>query len=277
MNCERTRELFSDLHDGSLRGGLLQAAERHIRECPACEHEFKGFQAVLAGFTDWSAEPLPNDLSDRIARSLDKADWDRKRAAAGGARWLRLSAIAAVALLAGFVVVKGFFGDKAGIQANPLAIGRPVKSGIEVKMIDGDVRVQYVAESAIGITVLQGGTDYSQLPPSDAAITRRDALEPAARYDVPVRAQVEKPEIVWVRLDGEDAVTAIIFPGRLDGALPTTTLVAALQQVADRMRTVVVAKLRSAYPGRYEPAGIETLLKGTGLVARQMDGLILVR
>ena len=48
MNCESTRELYSDYSEGALAPGESQALEQHFAACPACQADYEGFRQIEA-------------------------------------------------------------------------------------------------------------------------------------------------------------------------------------------------------------------------------------
>src|SRR5438477_2081613 len=97
MTCERVKDLFSELHEGTLDAGLRQSAEHHLYECPACEHEFKTFSRAYDSIGPWSEVAPPADLSEKISQRLDKYEWEQKQTSGAASRWFRLGLVGAAA------------------------------------------------------------------------------------------------------------------------------------------------------------------------------------
>lgn len=278
MTCDRAKELFSELLEGTLDAGLRQNADRHLQSCPACEHEFDAFRSLYARLGGWPEVNAPDDLSEKIFRHLDKADWDRKQAKPAGRTIFRIAFAGAVAA----VVVAGIFvkNSSSGVEANLVPV--PESRPLSVEMADGKVHLRMKPGPETKIWISQGGNDFSAVPPKDAKILRHKEVGLQA-YDVPLNVSAQDPDIVWVTVAGGTSATAIIFPrnGSVKVERLRSNLVEALQAVADKYGNVIEARLTEAGAVRERDLtkeniaqNLDSVLEGTKLRYTVDGGLI---
>ncbi len=281
MTCDRLKDLFSELHEGTLDAGLRQSAEHHLYECPACEHEFKTFARAYDSIGPWSEVTPPADLSEQISQRLDRFEWERKQASGAGSRWFRLALVgAAAAVVVGGVVFKQNSSSVEG-GVGFVRESRPVYATV----VEGKVHLQMRPGAVTKIWILQGGTDYSAVPPKDAKISRHKEVGNEA-YDVPLNVDAQNPDIVWATVAGGTQAVAVIFPheGVLHGNSVHGNLVETLQAVADKYGVTIEARLSDAgevahrdISGSNVKESLAKALNNTGLTARESGGLVHVR
>lgn len=242
MTCDRAKELFSELHEETLDKGLRQPLEGHLAGCPSCEHEYGSFKTAYAALSGFSPVSVPEDLSERIARRLDHADWDRKSASKPALRWSLALAGAAAAI---FVVL--FFRQQpaVGVQMGPGGNASP--SAVRVQLLEGKVHLVFQSSEVRTLNVLQGGTALSQIPPTDAKPVRTVRVASGQPYDaeLPVIADAEP---IWVRTEGDELTTAVFFPQSSKSASVTGNVAEMLQALAGTYGVTVHARLKGPGP-----------------------------
>lgn len=280
MTCDKAKELFSELHEETLSVGLRQAAERHISECPACEHDYSIFRSVYGSIAPSQAVTPPAELGEVIARRLDKAEWDRKQARSGF-RWSWAATAAAAAAVAVFAIfAKPWDG---GVSSGPYTV--PGAKEIRLSLRQGSILVSVPQGYDGELKVLQGGRDYSSLPPMDAEVVRTVQVRAERGYEVLLKPEANAPMIVWLSLEGRKPM-AVISPSlslsvenEVEG-----TLVEALQSVANRYGVHIEAIFAEAgeskkrdISGNNLAESLRNALAGTSLSASPAGGIVHIR
>lgn len=245
MNCDKAQELFSDFHEGALTEGLRLNVNRHFENCASCAQDFLSFQQAYQSCSTLGPSPVPADLCEIIARRLDRVDFERKRASAPPARWLRTGATAAVvaAVLAVAVVYKP--DNSRGTGANIIPPLVQSATELTIEKVNGSVRIRFIAREKTRVDVLEGGTVESLLPPNDAKPIRVDTVAAGSHYDVPITVDGPIPQPLWLKVSGMKETVGIFFPQPIvltsrtfTGDVPQT-----LQAIANGYGVVVEARL----------------------------------
>ncbi|MEI6512650.1 MAG: zf-HC2 domain-containing protein [bacterium] len=79
MNCERTQEQFSALHEGSISQPLRVALEQHLLQCASCRDEYTEFARAWDLLGTFEAIEPPADLHQTIISRVDAFEWASKR------------------------------------------------------------------------------------------------------------------------------------------------------------------------------------------------------
>lgn len=285
MNHEQARELFSELHEGTLSGALKQKAERYVAENPDLAAEFDAFREVYASVSSLPPVEAPADLHERISRSLDKAIWDQKKSAPSRTNWMKLFVYGAAAACVGVVALLGIakFSGDGTISAGP---------GIELRkqeptviMVGREVRLKYKANGPISFEIFADGKDRTQVPPADAKQLRIEKLLALEELNVPLLSTGDKSGVIWAKFG--DNVFAVILPGQVQvdelGSF-NGRLIDGLKLVSDKFGIPIQVFAGSIellsgrdLRGKDIKATLENLLEGTGLHATEQNGVIVVR
>ncbi|MEO7453927.1 MAG: zf-HC2 domain-containing protein [Fimbriimonadales bacterium] len=257
MNCDKAQELFSELHEESLAEGLRIKVNRHLDDCPSCQHEFKVFQRNYALFSNFSPVPVPDDLIEVIARKLDRIDYEQKQVApARSPGWLRFGAVGAAA--AAFIAVAVFWkpdSNAVGAGMGGVSVTKP--SDLRVEKVNDIIRLRYSAEKDTRIDVLEGGADPSTVPPVDAKQMRVDHVDAGSHYDVPVDVSGPIPQALWLRVSATGETVGVFFPQpavRIMRDFEGNTL-NALQSIANGFGVIVEAHISE--PGKSRPHSLQ--------------------
>jgi len=79
MKCEKARELFSDHLEMALERPLAAALERHLAECPACEHDYASFQTTWQMLESLpEVEPPPGFATDVVTKLRLEREAERR-------------------------------------------------------------------------------------------------------------------------------------------------------------------------------------------------------
>lgn len=249
MNCEKALELFGDYADGRLSQGLTQAVERHLAGCPACQVEFQHLTAILTSITAPATPPPPSDMGERIARRLDRVDWERSnvRRRAWPA-WLATAAAAAV-LAVGFVLFRG-----VGTTGDVVPAGLGLQSG-------GDVLGAHILPGPK--LVLEGleGKSYSirkglgtpgEYPPPESVEVESGRF---ADDQTVVRPLSVPPDgaVLWLIFEQQRDVVFIVLPGEhgataIPDQAPAGDFPAAAKAFSERYGVPVLARLSPDKP-----------------------------
>lgn len=257
MNCEKALELFSDHFEGRLNQGLREAVERHLTACPSCQVEYEQFVSVV-GSIAYPEPPLPPiDLGDRIARRLDKVDWERRSKRPSPLRFLLPVAAAGVVVL-GIVLFNQPMNRqivRSGIGTDPGAVLREPFFGTRV--LEGGKRLSVFGTEGVSYTILEGGTDFSVLPPRDAVVVERGKFE--ATGGKPRRIDVKSPAgaFIWIRYDFHEDILLVIAPSSSASDIaetPATDLITAMKAFADRHQVSVFVRLGRTAAARRVPS-----------------------
>ncbi|MCH8273778.1 MAG: secretin and TonB N-terminal domain-containing protein [Armatimonadetes bacterium] len=291
MKCQKAKELFSELHEQTLSGGLKQTVERHLFECPVCQEDYRAFKVVYDQIGSLPSVQEPEDLHERIMRRVDRAAWDRKQAAPAGFLWLRSLAFAGVAAAVVGVAYVGYKQLADGTtQAVPVPVPAPVTQA-ELPVVaraNGWVTLQFTARESTEILLREGGSDYSALPPEDALQLQKRTLEPPKRLTIPHKNEGPRATVVWAVVEGVPKVTAVFLPGAADiGFEPwegEVGLIEGLLRICDEHSVIIDAQLAGAVPvSRMDSAGaslqdaLDRLLDGTGYTWEESGGVIRIR
>ncbi|MBA3725509.1 MAG: zf-HC2 domain-containing protein [Armatimonadetes bacterium] len=289
MTCDKAQELFSELHEESISEGLRQAVERHIAECPSCEHTFGVFGSTYRAIADLPAMEVPSDIREHIARRLDHVDWERKQTAPAGKGFRFVLLGVAAALLVGAIVFRGPWSNSGsnGVGANITGAPGTLFKPLETQLVEGSLHIQMVPKEDIRIQVLQGGSDFETLPPRDAKRTRVDIAKASELYDAPLNVIGGTPPALWLKADNETSTTAIFFPQPAVKLANVSegNLVQTLQALATRHNVTIEARLEDAGPlterridGASLMGNLDDALAGTGLTAKMVsDSLVRIR
>ncbi len=285
MNHEQARELFSDLHEGSLSGALLQKTERYLAENPDLKREFESFCSMFEGLPSSMPEVvMPAGLHEEISRRLDKEIWEKKRNSPARFNWLRLFAYGAAAASVGVISLIGIakFTNTETVAAGP---------GIELRnqkptllMVDRQIRLSYKANQPVSMEIFEDSPERNQLPPTGSQLIRSEKLLALEQVNVPLQSTSEYSAIVWAKF-GTDVV-GFVLPGQtqLDeiGAF-SGKVVDGLKLICDKFGIPIQIEAGALEPvsgrnfkGLSMQAGLEHLLEGTGLKATEKDGVIFV-
>lgn len=285
MNHEQARELFSELHEGTLSGALKQKVDRYLVENPDLAAEYRGFSDVYVSASSLPAVDAPSDLHERISRSLDKVIWEEKQRKPAKSNWFRLFAYGAAAASVGVV---SLFGIAKFTNGGEVASG----TGIEIRkqepsivLVGREVRLKYKANSPITVEVYADGRDRTQVPPTDASVVRVKELITLEELNIPLISTGDKSAVLWAKFGNE--VFAVVLPGQtqvddlnsfngrlIDGMkLVSDKFGVPIQVFAGGMEQLNGRELRN----KNLTATLENLLEGTGLKASEKNGVIVVR
>jgi hypothetical protein len=221
-------------------------------------------------------------LRENISRRLDHYEWSQKQRA-GRAGWFRLAALGAVAAIA-VVIWSNGRQPSSGVGASVVPTTRN-NAKLEIRNINGETRVQMRPSEETTVTVYQGGSDYSTLPPRDAVPSRSDKVAALSAYDVPLQLASPNPDVVWVRCSNGE-VAAVFFPSVMGPADTEVqgTIVEALRAIANRHGVTIVAHLESAgvsqlrdVSGSTYAVSIGKALRDTKLTFADNSGFVTIR
>ncbi len=247
MNCEKAQNLFSDLYEGSLHGGLKETVSRHISECPSCEHEYQVFSSLYSSLSQPEEVPVPDDLSERIARKLDKVFWEQAQSAKKPMPWLRLTAwgaAAALLLTLGFLTYDRF-GSLSNIPAGFIANVAPEPLSLQV--IEGQPRLKITPGRAVDVDIYVGGSQLGSLPPTDAAHLEKIKLQELQAFNSPLNVQLNGGVVVWVSLSTEQTPYAVFIPGTVSQTEKSFSgnLLEGLKKISEKYGVIIFAKIES--------------------------------
>ncbi|MFZ4506933.1 MAG: anti-sigma factor family protein [Fimbriimonas sp.] len=158
MSPDKARDLFSSYYDGTLEGGLHQALERSFSQDDRLRADYESFRATMAHLEVLAEESIevPSYLSDRIATRLEAAR-DSKKASIFSPLWLRNLAFGGLAATALVASVLTFNQIGRGATA-----GTGMADVLELKLKDGAVVVDYVAQAKHSVKISTDGTVVDQ-------------------------------------------------------------------------------------------------------------------
>jgi hypothetical protein len=286
MNCEKALELFGDYADGRLSQGLREAVERHLAGCPACQVEFEHLTAILASIEAPATPPAPADIGERIARRLDRVDWERG-ASRRRARSTWLASVAAAAVLViGFV----FFRDAStggdvlpaglGLGGEDPFFGCYLLPGPKLAM-DGVKGRSYSIRKGLGTPGLY--------PPPEAVEVESGRFADDRTVVRPLSVPRDGA-VLWLVFEQRRDVLLVVLPEVLPTAAPVDQVPAgdfsaAAKQFADRYGVPVLARLSADRPVSLpsirftgDPAvDSRALGAAAGLQASKSDGTYMFR
>lgn len=247
MNCEKALELFSDYFEGRLNQGLREAVERHLAACPSCQVEYEQFASVVGSISYPKPPSPPADLGEKIARRLDRIDWEHRSKRPSRLRvLLPLGAVGAVLL--GIVlfnrptqppeVVTG------GMTTRPEEVLEEPFLGTRV--LDGGAALSLFGIVGASYTILEGGTDYSVFPPPDAVVVETGKFERTGAMSRPIEVKSSAGAFIWIRFDIHEDVLLLIAPSSspsLINETPTADIVTAMKAFADRHHVSILVRL----------------------------------
>jgi hypothetical protein len=248
MTCDKAKEFFSELNEGTLNEGLRLKLLQHLHECASCQHEFDSFRNAMQAFAALSPVSVPDDLGELIARRLDRIEYDNKLSRQTGSRWLRYAALgtAAAALIAAIVMWKP--NSETGVPAGLTPRLSTSTTDVRVERVDGEIRIRFDATEDTQVSVFEGGHDYSALPPIDGKQLRIDKVGAGSRYDVPIKISGILPQALWLKLGTSKETVGVFFPqpGAQTAREFNGNTVHALQAIANGFGVVVEAHLLNA-------------------------------
>ncbi len=246
MNCEKAQNLFSDLYEGSLQGGLKETVSRHISECPSCNHEYKIFASLYASLSQPEEVSIPADLSERIARKLDKVFWEQAQSAKKPMPWLRLTAWGAAAA---FFLTLGFLTfDRFGSSSIPAGFITKVNTEpLSLQVIEGQPRLKITPGRAIDVDIYVGGSQLGSLPPVDAAHLEKIELQELQAFNSPLNVQMNGGVVVWVSLSSEQLPYAIFVPGTIVQTEKSFSgnLLEGLKKISEKYGVIIFAQIEN--------------------------------
>jgi hypothetical protein len=229
-----------------------------------------------------------DDISELVARKLDRIDYEKKQATpARSAGWLRFASIGAAA--AALIAVAVFWkpNSNAGVSAGVGGVSIEKPSDLRVEKVNNVIRLRYSAEKDTRVDVLEGGSDYSALPPIDAKQLRVDQVPSGSCYDVPVDVSGPIPQPLWLKVSATGETVAVFFPQpavRVARDFEGNT-VHALQSIANGFGVIVEAHITKAgemrqhsLQGEDPLAAAKRSMKGTPyLDIKLKNGILRVR
>lgn len=247
MNCEKAQNLFSDLYEGSLHGGLKETVSRHISECPSCEHEYKIFSSLYSSLSEPEAVPVPDDLPERIARKLDKVFWEQAQSAKQPVPWLRLTAwgaTAAVFLTLGFLTYDRF-GPSSVVPAG--FITKVNTEPLSLQVIEGQPRLKITPGKAIEVDIYVGGSQLGSLPPVDATHLEKIELKELQAFNSPLNVHMNGGVVVWVSLSSEQLPYAVFIPGTIVQTEKSFSgnLLEGLKKISEKYGVIIFAQIEN--------------------------------
>jgi anti-sigma factor RsiW len=165
MDCKQAISLIHDYLDENLPAMDVASLEQHLSQCTDCRNRLKRLELTEAMVRSLAEPPVPDDLSERIMRSLPK----RKRNA--GVGWIKRHpglAVASVFLVImaasfftyweqdGELVVKGSNLDAQGIviEGNKVVVPEGSKVVGDLTVENGEMQVY--GEVQGNVTVIDG-------------------------------------------------------------------------------------------------------------------------
>lgn len=246
MNCEKAQNLFSDLYEGSLQGGLKEAVSRHINECPFCGHEYQVFSSLYSSLSQPEEVPVPDDLSERVARKLDKVFWEQTQSAKKPMPWLRLTAWGATAA---FLLTLGFLTyDRFGPSNIPAGFITKVNSEpLILQVIEGQPRLKITPRMAVDVDIYVGGSQLGSLPPLDATHLEKIKLQELQAFNAPLNVQMNGGAVVWVRLSSEQLPYAVFVPGTTAQTEKSFSgnLLEGLKKISEKYSVILFAQIEN--------------------------------
>jgi predicted anti-sigma-YlaC factor YlaD len=185
-SCAEIRRLLEPFVDRELGARERARVEAHLAACPACAHERRALEALVARLTAAGVAAPPEGLGDRLRRRLALVRPRRPRA-----RW-PVAAVPVASLLGGALVAAGLWGAvgaaPGGGRPHPAAVaaGRvalaPAAAGPTVPTVaegvGGPVAVTLVAPDPAAVldaarrgVARVGGALAASLPPAEGTGT----------------------------------------------------------------------------------------------------------
>ncbi len=249
MNCKKARELFSERYEETLSPALREAFDRHINACPACEHDYRAFQAVWPML----AEPVevpepPADLAEKIARRLDHTDWQRERVPVPWTRRLAPALVAAAVLMGLFLYgpIKETFGGSA-IPAG-VALHRANRAYGTYFDAAGN-RLVFFGVQGTDYRLLAGGSDTPPYPPADAQLIEEGTFATNDAHSRVLTNYSPEGGRLWLDFAIHDDLIVVVLPKSTAGArdeakgAPSGSFLAALDAFSTRYGMPVIARI----------------------------------
>lgn len=247
MNCEKALALFGDYADGRLSQGLRQAVDRHLAGCPACQAEFQHLTTILASIAAPATPPPPSDMGERIARRLDRVDWERSNVRRRA--WPAWLATAAAVLVVGFVLFRGVgtTGDVVpaglGLQNGGAILGTHILSGPKLA-IDGVEGTSYSIRKGLGTPGVY--------PPPEAVEVESGRFADDQTLVRPVSVPSDGA-VLWLAFEQQRDVVLIVLPGEQGATVipdqaPAGDFPAAAKAFSARYGVAVLARLSPDKP-----------------------------
>jgi anti-sigma factor RsiW len=294
MNCERAKELFSGLYEGSLSEGLADAVRRHLENCGECEADFQEFSALCTSLSALPPVAPPPLLHERIMGDVERALWERQEATRipmrlRGLRFaLALGALVAL-VLTGLLVYQLLPSQKHQASLFPALPGYSLPAPPIVSYdSEGRLNVEVKAYRDLEIKIFRGGTDFSLLPPKDAELLYQKSVPSgeSLTYLAEPPASGEGTALYWMETNLPGRVSLIVVPGKTSTApsKTRTNLIQGLRFLSERYGVPIDAVIGS--PGadlEFDPAlpsaeaSARWLLKNTPYTVSLQGGILRVR
>ncbi|MER3466180.1 MAG: hypothetical protein C4340_03180 [Armatimonadota bacterium] len=255
MNCEKAFELFSDYFEGRLSQGLREAVERHLAACPFCQVEYEQFASVVGSIAYPAPPNPPHDLGERIARRLDRIDFERRSRRPLGLRFLLPAAAAGVVILCIVLFSRSSeppqVVSSGALTAPDLVLQEPF---LGTRVLEGGRLLSLFGTEGSSYTILEGGTDFSTFPPPDAVEVETGKFKVTGTISRPIEVKSPDGAFIWVRFDIHEDILLLVVPSATPRPIRATpNAVTALKAFADRHHVTVLVRLNPA-GGRTVPS-----------------------
>jgi hypothetical protein len=249
MNCNKARELFSERYEDALSPALREAFDRHIHACPACEHDYRAFQAVWPLLADQSEVPAtPPDLAEKIARRLDHTDWQRSHMITPWT-WRLAPALVAAVVLA-FLFLWGPLKETLTRSTIPAGIALHRHNRMYGTFFDSmGHRLVFFGVEGTKYRLLLGGSHNPPFPPVDAQLIEEGTFTSNDSYSRVLTNQSPNGGALWLDFAIHDDLIVLVLPETTPGAQERTqraesgAFLDALQAFATRYGTPVLARI----------------------------------
>ncbi len=294
MNCDRAKELFSGLHEGTLSPGLGEAVRRHLDNCAQCEADFQEFSALYSSLSALPPVEAPPSLHERIMGDVERAIWAQKEALRPRTRLQRFKFALAlgglVALVVTGLLVREFLpGGKHQASLLP-SFSSPILPAPPVVSLDsqGRVAVEVKAYEDMEIKVFQGGSDLSSLPPRDARLLHQKRVPSGESFSYTVEPPLpsQGTALYWMATNIPGRVSLIVVPakGTKTSQKASTSLVSGLKALAEAYGVPIDALIGADVPGLvFDPSvpsaedSARFFLKGTPYTSSLQGGILRIR
>lgn len=70
--CDRLRQNFNDLYDGTLSPLVARLVHKHLETCDACREEYRVFTAAVAAVRNRTAPDVPPHVLRNVVENLTR-------------------------------------------------------------------------------------------------------------------------------------------------------------------------------------------------------------
>lgn len=238
MNANKAREYFSAYYENELSQGLRQQFESALASDPKLQDEFAQFVQAVSLMTEMKDEEIevPSDLSEIIARKVDKHVYDLRETAKPGIfgqfRLAMLGGIAVVAILATFFAINSQSAGKIG-QANLIP---SAQSSADLKYDGSTIRLVVTAGEKMSVKVTNAETK---------ALVNETTLD-HRNLNSPLTNQQAAPVVLDIDFSNNVQELTVVLPGTAETKVlqGSGTALDFAKAVAQTFRTPVLVRLK---------------------------------